>query len=320
MQYWLILATLLAISPLAQATSFANALQTYWYHPRAADFRVASHDLPTAISGVCDAQGETAEQALDAARQQWLTTMTTWERLSSVAVGPLLEQRLQRRLDFTPTRPRMILKAIAAAPGSLTDLERIGTPAKGIPALEWLLWTQPITPASTECRYAALLAEELAHEAALLETAWLRAGLPDETAALAELLNQWVGGLERLRWTNLEMPVRVAGTAGPEVLPDYPRASAPAASWAAQWQALAALAAGETSLASLLRQRGQMTHAANLTHSVQECTAAMHGLTAQDSAGVLRTSGALAKLKRLVEDEIAPALGVSIGFSDADGD
>ena len=35
---------------------------------------------------------------------------------------------------------------------------------------------------------------------------------------------------------------------------------------------------------------------------------------------VLAAAAALGALKRLVEDEVAPALNVSIGFSDADGD
>jgi predicted lipoprotein len=39
-----------------------------------------------------------------------------------------------------------------------------------------------------------------------------------------------------------------------------------------------------------------------------------------DTARILAAAKQLAALKRLVENEIAPALGVNIGFSDADGD
>ena len=40
----------------------------------------------------------------------------------------------------------------------------------------------------------------------------------------------------------------------------------------------------------------------------------------QNPAAIQRTARALAALKFLAESEVAPALQVSIGFSDADGD
>jgi uncharacterized protein len=47
-------------------------------------------------------------------------------------------------------------------------MELIGTPAKGLPALEWLLWVKPIQPASAECRYAVQVAAEIQREAQAL--------------------------------------------------------------------------------------------------------------------------------------------------------
>jgi hypothetical protein len=51
-------------------------------------------------------------------------------------------------------------------------MERIGAPAKGLPALEWLLWTQPVAPSSPACRYAAEVAADIAREAAALAAAF----------------------------------------------------------------------------------------------------------------------------------------------------
>jgi hypothetical protein len=312
---------LLALTPLAStAADFTTDLQHHWLAPRAADFARASAPLVPALQTLCNAPPSGSEPALSEARQQWLTALAAWERLSAVAIGPVLERRSQRQIDFTPTRPRLIDKAIKAAPKTPTDMELIGTPAKGLPALEWLLWTKPVQPASPACGYAVRVAEEVHREAQALATS--PAPAADPKTVLSDLVNQWVGGLERLRWANLEMPTRVAMTGGGQEAPDYPRlaSGASAASWAAQWDGLKALATGPVSLASALGAAGQTQVAGDLTRTVAAADNAMQGLSDADGARILAAAKALAELKRLVEDRVAPALGVSIGFSDADGD
>ncbi len=300
----------------------ASALHQAWFAPRAAEFTRVSGGLAPAVQALCDARPEAAAAALERARGQWRASLAAWERLSAVAVGPLLERRSQRQIDFIPTRPRMIEKAVKAAPATARDMELIGTPAKGFPALEWLLWSKPVAPASAECRYAVQVAAEIAREAA--DLAGAESATQDAQTALSELVNQWVGGLERLRWANLEMPQRVALTAGPPgtVAPDFPRkaAGAGAASWAAQWDAVKSLAAGPVSLAAALRERGKDAVADKLAQAVARSDAALAGLGLDDSERILAAAKVLADLKRLVETEVAPALGVNIGFSDADGD
>jgi predicted lipoprotein len=249
-----------------------------------------------------------------------LNSLTAWERLSAVNFGPVLERRSQRQIDFTPTRPRMIEKAVRSAPANAADMELIGTPAKGLPALEWLLWVKPIQPASAECRYAVRVAAEITREAEVLQAA-PKPGL-DDSAALSEWVNQWVGGLERLRWSNMEMPARVALTSGGKAAADFPRgvSSASAASWAAQWDALQHLANGPVSLTSILRQRGKDVTADALVQAISLADVALQGLSISDAPRILAAAKQLAALKRLVENEVAPALGVNIGFSDSDGD
>jgi hypothetical protein len=222
----------------------------------------------------------------------------------------------------------MIEAAIKSSPASLADLELIGTPAKGLPALEWLLWVSPIQPASAECRYAVLISEEIEREARALNEAYRKAasqkpGEEAAKAALSELVNQWVGGIERLRWANMEMPVRVAMTSRKKTEPDFPRHSAEATeiSWAAQWEALRTLAAGSgLSLEAALREKNQDKLAGTLASVTLNTDKAMQGLRIADRSRLLDAARELAALKRLVEDKVAPALGVTIGFSDADGD
>jgi predicted lipoprotein len=237
-----------------------------------------------------------------------------------VAIGPVLERRAQRQIDFMPTRPRMIEKAVKSSPATPADMERIGTPAKGFPALEWLLWVKPARPASPECRYAVQVAAEIGREAEALATA--RPAPGDGQEILNDLVNQWIGGLERLRWAHMELPLRQTMTSehAGGTAPDFPRkaSAASASSWAHQWQALKALATGPASLRSALVARGQA--ADGLVQAVERADLAMAGLSASDEQRILAATQALADLQRQVEARVAPALGVSIGFSDADGD
>ncbi len=154
--------------------------------------------------------------------------MLAWESLSAVAVGPVVARRAQRQIDFAPTRPQLIERAIKAQPQGATAFERVGTPAKGLPALEWLLWTQPAQPASPACSYAVEVALDVEREAVAQQAAFREAAQTDwaaedqqerSTQAMGEFINQWVGGIERLRWAHMEKPLRAAQGAR---APDYP--------------------------------------------------------------------------------------------------
>lgn len=329
MQRYALLSSLVLLSTAVQADVSASiqAVHKDWMAPRAAQLAAASLRLTQALDIYCGASPALAELAQP--RQAWRDAVDRWERLSAVAIGPVLELRMQRRIDFMPTRPRMILKAIKAAPAKAQDMELIGTPAKGFPALEWLLWSQPIQPATPACAYAVQVAKEIGVEAHAMEQGYRQAAgraLNAEAAstALGELVNQWVGGLERLRWANMEMPVRVAGTAGPDAVPEYARQASgvAAAAWAAQWDLLRTLAVGQGNgaLAVVLKEKGQDKLADSLAEAVAKVDADMSGLVASDKTRILYTAKDLAALKGLVENEVAPALGVSIGFSDSDGD
>lgn len=320
------------------ALTLAAALHAQWLHPQAVDFAQQSAHLAPAIEAVCVADDGQEGPLLLKAQQQWINTLRDWERLSAAALGAVLERRAQRQIDFSPTRPKLIEKAVKSAPASAADMERIGTPAKGLPALEWLLWHNRVPAGSPECAYAVQVAAEIAREAEALAAA--PAPELDDAAMLSEWLNQWIGGLERLRWTGLEMPARVVTTGGAHGAPDYPRrlSGASAVAWAAQWASLRAQAIGPAGLGAAhpatlhaaLVARGEHALAESLARAAAEADARMQTLnpgnpiptnnTSASLPRVLEAAQSLSALKRLAEDKIAPALGVNIGFSDADGD
>jgi predicted lipoprotein len=314
---------------------FMQGLHRRWTTPRAEEFAAQARVLVPALRGLCEAEPSRAAQPLRVAREHWRSTATAWERLSAVAVGPLIERRSLRQIDFAPTRPRLIEKAIAAEPRDGAAMERIGTPAKGLPALEWLLWTRPAAPRSAACRYAVAVAGEVEREATALAASFRElAGRSieawDDTAAvdgMNEFLNQWVGGIERLRWPQMEKPLRSGSS------DELPRAASrtTAASWAAHWQAVRALAvfqdqtvptpgAGLVPIETYLRGRGHNALADRLVQTVKRVDARVKAATPSAPPKVLAAARELAGLKRLAEEELAPALEVRIGFSDADGD
>lgn len=374
--------------PFYQPPDVVQGAWRQWFAPRARDVVLRAEALEAALSAACAAPGGVG--AVDAARAAWAEAALAYGRLSAVSVGPLLQRRSTRQIDFAPTRPELIRRAIASAPADLQALERIGTPAKGLPALEWLLWPQPVEgsaglagaprtssgradaaqgdrasaspsgrhsaslseraravpgaallPGSPSCRYAALLAAHLLAEARALEQAFgalaLATPAPDDEAAaqaaavaMAELVNQWIGGLERLRWPLMDKPLRSATKGRP---PAYPRAASglvqPA--WATHWQGLRtlAVAAGDAvpqpgidlvTLETYARSRGLNALADRWVATVRKVDDAMAGARPDEAASVRAASQAVAGLKQLAEAELAPALDIRIGFSDADGD
>ena len=326
--------------PFYTAGDFMRGAYRFWYAPQAAAFAEQAGGLPAAISAVCDAPVDAPAPKLEQARERWKTTALAWDRLSGVQVGPLVQRRSTRQIDFTPTRPELIKRAIQTAPQDATAMESIGTPAKGLPALEWLLWTQAIAPATPACRYAVQVAADIQREADALAKAFaeLAARPPGEAEqtqgpAMSELINQWAGALERLRWAEMEKP-RLAGSAqGGRNAVAYARSASgqTAARWAAQWQALRTLGASQAAEAprpgaglapieTYLRGLGRNAPADLLAQSVGKADKALQNVSPANRAGITAAGRSLADLKKLTEAEIAPALEVSIGFSDADGD
>lgn len=332
--------------PFYDTTHALQSLYGHWGKPRAQELATAAQTLAPAVRVLCEAPAGQAATALTGARSAWQRSMLAWETLGAVAVGPVIARRTQRQMDFAPTRPALIERAIKTQPQGAQAFERIGTPAKGLPALEWLLWTQPVVPGTPACSYAVEVALDIEREAVAVAGAFDTAAGTDwaaddeqerSAAAMGEFINQWVGGIERLRWAHMEKPLRAAQGTRP---PEYPRSASGQASaaWKAEWNAVRTLAVlpesaptptpGEAlvPLETYLRGRGLNPLADQLLATTQRVDKALQAIDRSGASGraggerVLQASKELSALKRLAEAEIAPALQVSIGFSDADGD
>ncbi len=317
-------------------------------------------------------------------RLSWQQAMAAWEALSTPAIGPVLTRRSQRQIDFWPTRPELIAKALDKAPQTLADMERVGTLAKGLPAFEFVLSTgQPLDPArarafdarglkpgekpkeapfvnrpmpTATCQYLVLVAQGVQVEArelaAELRTwavkdwqAQSEADVEVTRAALVEWLNQWLGGVERLRWMHIEKPVKAVQTAGNALkgnLPHFARIGREAnlAGWRAQWASLSvqgALTSAQRQsppvpnqalvpIEALLLGKGHIALAQRWAKTLDAVTAQLDALPATappraaDHRQLLAVAAALKAVTVLYQTEVATALDIPLGFSDADGD
>ena len=318
--------------PIYDASAYASG-EALFLQERADRFAAESTGLGKAITAYCDAA---PAANMRTARAQWRATVAAWDALAAQSTGPLIERRSARSIDFAPVRSPLLQRAIAAAPTTVQDLDAVGAPARGFAALEWLLWHDKVKPRSAACSYATLVALDIGREAdALAVAARARAEEdlePEEAAArLGESVNQWVGGIEQLRWAFMRKPLEVADTRGEA--PAYPRSlgGQTAAAWRARWETLRAAAVlgqravpvpGEASVPfeTLLRGRGLNDLADQLVATSDWVDGTFRSLAPKDPGSVRAAAAALGALAQFAQDRLAPALAVSIGFSDADGD
>lgn len=318
------------VEQFAQAAAVDNTLH-------AQSFALAAAQLQSALGGYCDG-ASTRSRASKSVQTEWRATVSAWDQLAALAVGPLVERRSARAIDFMPARPDTLARAVAAAPRGEAAMERIGAPAKGFDALELLLWPDPPRAGSPACDYALEVAAFMARESVSLAEGFAKetdAMQDDERAGLrfSQLLNQWVGGIEQLRWAFMRKPVEAA--ASRKQAPQYPRriSQQTRAMWRDRWSTLQAYAVQGTrplpaanqagaviAFETWLRSRGLSPLADKLASATQRADRAMQAARPQSTPSVLAASAALGEITKLVQTDIALALGVSLGFSDADGD
>ena len=323
-----------------------NGIYAFHIPPLAQRFRAQSEQLVQVTDSFCQGTAPLA-----AVRAQWQTTQVSWEALSTPSVGPLVSRRSQRQIDFWPTRPELIARALKADPHSAADMERVGAPAKGLPAMEWLLaqWAVPgaAQPTPRDCRFVSLVAQGIAEEARALDVEfstlavkpWV-ASPKEATAAMAEWVNQWLAGLERLRWAHIEMPVvshqtRHAGKTSDPIA--FPRLSVESnlAGWQAQWHSLLAQARltqaqyqtppkpdqSMVPIEALLLGRNHMPLAGRWVAALDKVSVAMATLKPRSTpAELLAVTQAMKAVTVLFQNEVAAALDTPLGFSDSDGD
>lgn len=324
-----------ADQPFEAYAHFVRGIYAQWYVPGADDFAMQSQALVGPLQQLCAADAATEPEALVRAQQQWLRTVSTWEYFSAVRGGALLARRSPRSLDFMPTRPEAIAEAVRTVAPDATTLETISAPAKGLPALEWLLWPGKLRAHTPACHYAEQLGSDILAEARALQSAYtaaLQAGWDDQEAeyAMYEFLNLWNGALQKLWREDIDRTLQKINT-GRFATFNRSASGHAAQAWAIHWQALRSLAIGSAaatqapSVHGYLLANDHAPQAVLLQHAVAEVDHAMERLLAsRDPAAASvpqrQLITALKELQHFAEKDLGPALQFTISFFDEDGD
>lgn len=309
----------------------------------------AHESLSVEATGLVDAVSSACGGGdLEAARAAWRAVRAGWSVTAAFAFGPVVEQMQVGPLDFWPVRGDTIEAKISAAPATIDAayIDSLGTSAKGLPALEYLLFAGPLAPASPRCAYAVALARDIERRVGEVASAWhdghaeaLRtaghgsAVYTSEKAGLDAVVNATIENLYRMVKDKLDRPLgNLTGSAPDPAISEsvfsgdgrvdlehnlggFERVYLGADLESGGDPGLGALVAArdpaldERIVAQLALARASLAAIADLEVALVDDRGAVQ--TARDELDALR---------RLIKLDVASALGVTLSLSDNDGD
>lgn len=288
-----------------------------------------------AVQAVCDNKDPAA------ARTAWRALRTTWNLTNSFNFGPALDQNQPSSLDFWPVRVDTIEAAITAAPASIDAayIDSLGTSAKGMPALEYLLFTAPEAEPGPRCAFMVELAADIEQRSAEIADAWqtthaeaLRSAghgssvYPSEKAGLDAVVNATIEGLYRIVKTKLDRPLgNITGSDPDGGLVESYYSGTGLDDIAADLDSFERVYVGDGLATLVLAQNPDLD-----PRILAQLAAARTALAAvpgplpesvelhRDAVQTLRDE--VDALRRLIKLDLASLLGVTLSLSDNDGD
>lgn len=298
---------------------------------------------------------------LAAAQNAWRDAHSAWSGALPLHIGPIKDGMLANAIDFWPARPDSVEAAIAdAASADAIDLGYVrgeGVAARGLPALELLLFAEADTAAALialqdpadggkRCAYARALAEDIADRVDDLHAAWdpgfadalAGAGHGSEVYASVQLgldavVNQSIEALSTMVKSKLDGPLGnlSGGAVDPETLEsrfsDHGQADL-LANLEGVWAVYhgADLAAEPQGVARLviaqdpgLHDRVVAQHA-SARAAVEAIPRPLSTALSEHRGAVQLARDELDTLRRQLKLDVASLLGVTLSLSDNDGD
>ncbi len=295
--------------------------------------------LDNSLAVLCTTPSATG---LEAARTAWRDAEVAWQSSRAGGVGPAVDRRLMADVGFR-ARPDDVEALVAGvAPLEVDQLQLAGAAVRGLGAIEVALFAPSAAALTTadgarRCAYARAAAQLAGRAARTVLEDWTigpryRATFVDgmdgdPQSSVEALVNEVTFRLQQLDDQGLR-PIALART--PDDLPAN-RREGPAAfgigSLRGVLGGVAAVVQGpvDDGLAALVRARSADTadRLVALTADALEALSALPDSIAgalADRPALEAAAEAVAALKVLVSTEVASRLGVTIGFSDADGD
>ncbi|MBA3547088.1 MAG: imelysin family protein [Nannocystis sp.] len=312
--------------------------------PAHARLQVDAAALASATTKLCETDGADPKSAKTA----WLATRSAWNVTGAFAFGPVIEQMQAGPLDFWPVRMDTIEAKILEAPAAIDAawIDGLGTSAKGLPALEYLLFAQPLPANTPRCAYATALAGDISRRSDELGSGWLThaehlrtagtagSAYASEQAGLDAVVNATIENLYRMVKDKLDRPLGNLTGSDPDPAALESRFSgttrddleANLRGFAMVYLGADGESGGEPGLGALVASRDP---------DLDQRILAQHGVARDALAGipdpfataltdhrsdVQRARDEIDGLRRLIKLDVASLLGVTLSLSDNDGD
>ena len=315
------------------------------------DFEAKSKLMADAAADYC-AQPDSLEQ-LSAVRNAWWEAKGAMKRFEIIQFGPIVEypERIGPKLDDWPVNASAVEDLIEGeAALAVDDFSRMGTATRGMPVVEYLLWSRGddssafFSGSTRACEALIGSSGDVSRSSALLTEVWSEqwvgrltdpADHPDDAYASShDVLEEWVSRMsftvENIRKDKLGKPVGDA--AGGEPQPDilesrYSQRSLEDAVdallgvldvWSGgEWSERGVLDLLEEDWDGLASTTSLFEVSLQRTREIPE---PLEQTINDEPEIVARAQEALLALQVALQVDLAQALSVQVGFNDNDGD
>jgi predicted lipoprotein len=327
--------------------------------PRYEDFQAAMEAAAIQAETFCD---EPNQEQLEETRSRLSTAYLLWKKSEIIAFGPHKDQpwAIAAKLDLWPARPDNIQEVLDGDQAvDEAGLVYVINGAKGLPAIQWLLWergeetlTSFTDTASGERRCALLtgLTNESWTRAQEMVQAWSPEGdnwvaelieapgplerFPTSHDAVAELVNRMIFTVENIRLLKLGKPIGLEQLGQPQ--PDRLEAPHSGNSLAACHANLTGVGevfygsyneTGGAGIVDLLPEEIKDELTARFDEAFNRSEAALYAIVPPLSDTIFlapdsveEAISTLRELQIVLQVDLAQALSVTVRFNDTDGD
>ncbi|MFT5585023.1 MAG: putative iron-regulated protein [Cognaticolwellia sp.] len=306
-----------------------------------AAFAVDSQVMADALRVACSTP---SPETLESAQQAWWAARSPWKRAEVIRFGPTIEypERFGPKLDDWPVNASAVDELLAA--DTPLNFEDMGTATRGLPVVEYLLWSEAPLVEGRPCETLEGAGEDVADNAAALSAEWQQTWVPwlsdpfDNPGGPWVLsqngVDEWVNRLafsaENVRATKLGKPAGDQNGGG--LFLDGLESRYSARSTQDARDAIDGVALVWSGLDGALGVRDLLVDDPALVSQLdtlmaqcQQDAAALpedlEGALVENDRDTLETAQAcLLELQVAIQVDLAQALGVSIAFNDNDGD
>ncbi len=281
--------------------------------PGLGESATATSALEKSVSDLC---ANPDDAALGSARDAWRKAHLAWMKTSAYQIGPIGELHSKAKVAY-PVNNQKLEALLAGGGPDLSGIDDLGAHLRGLGGIEYVLFT-PADAAALEpsrCNYARAAAASVAAGAAELADAWNDGYAKEFKAsgqdAIDQLVNASLSSLATVDDMILgEKSVDDAGPADTRLADGAAELASVAAVWGESPDRLAGLVSSKSKSA-----------ARSFGSPLQAAVAAVDALSSLEASDAKAAAGEHVSQARVaLRTSVSSQLGVTIAFTDSDGD